>query len=282
MRSCRFKSFLKPGETMPRYRIEYAKTSAAKWLSHLELIRTFNRALRRSGLPLAFSQGFNPHPRLSYGPSLGVGVAGLREYLDMDLDAVIPLSEGLASLRQQFPPGLETRCLMELAPAVPGIGKVINCAWYRLALPPEQPAEAWTQAIDHLIAGNSHLCYKRPKDGKLFDVRSAVAACRISEAGSKMSEPNFEHPPPPGLQPGIKNAEYITSNLELDLLVELGEAGMPLRGIVETLLPLAGAAGCYEPSRVTRVALLRRGTHPVDGSGGLVNPLGERKQLWET
>ncbi|MGD0621341.1 MAG: TIGR03936 family radical SAM-associated protein [Thermacetogeniaceae bacterium] len=234
---------------MPRYRIEYSKTGGARWLSHLELIRTFIRALRRSGLPLAFSQGFNPHPKLSYGPSLGVGVAGLREYLDMDLATDVPLSEGLASLRQQFPPGVETRCLIEVAPAASGIGKAVNCGWYRLALPPEQPADAWQQAIDRLIGGSHPLCYKRPKDGKLFDVRPALAACRLTEAGDKKSE-------------------------ALDLLVDLGNAAVPLRGIVETLLPLTEVAGCYEPARVTRMALLHH-------NGGLVNPLGERKQLWE-
>jgi hypothetical protein len=203
---------------------------------------------------------------------------------------------------------------MELAPAVPGIGKAINCAWYRLALPPEQPAEDWTQAIDHLVGSDSPLCYKRPKDGKLFDVRSAVAACRIQLPDTGIQESCTPHSLDQGCaphsvwagrSPDAEDAEEDprTSNIELDLLVELGETGVPLRGIVETLLPLAGASGCYEPSRVTRMALLRWGTYPVAPcppdmaptpghpsggwvgwarSDGLVNPLGERKQLWET
>jgi radical SAM-linked protein len=260
---------------MPRYRIEYSKTGGARWLSHLELIRTFIRALRRSGLPLAFSQGFNPHPKLSYGPSLGVGVAGLREYLDVDLATGVPLSEGLASLRQQFPPGLETRCLMELAPAASGIGKAVNCAWYRLALPPEQPADAWQQAIDRLIGGSHPLYYKRPKDGKLFDVRSALAACWLTEVGDKRSEAGtVECGASPGTWGERTSVLKEGDGLVLDLLVDLGNAAVPLRGIVETLLPLTEVAGCYEPARVTRIALLRH-------NGGLVNPLGERKQLWE-
>jgi radical SAM-linked protein len=235
---------------MVEYRIEYSKTGIARWLSHLELVRTFTRALRRSGLPLVFSRGFNPHPRLSYCPSLGVGVAGLRECLDVDLAAAMPLSEGMASLGRQLPPGLEIGCLMELPPEAPGIGKTVNCAWYRLALPPEQTVDTWQQAIDRLVCGSDPLYYKRPKDGKLFDVRSGLAACRLTEVGGKMSS-------------------------VLDLLVDFGEATAPLRGIVETLLPLAETAGSYEPARVTRMALLHQ-------NGGLVNPLGERKQLWET
>ena len=173
---------------MVEYRIEYSKAGRARWLSHLELIRTFIRALRRSGLPLVFSQGFNPHPRLSYGPSLGVGVAGLREYLDLDLAAAMPLPEGMASLGRQLPPGLELGRLMELPPGAPGIGKAVNCAWYRLALPPEQTVDAWQQAIDRLVGGSDPLYYKRPKDGKLFDVRSGLTACRLTEGGGKRPE----------------------------------------------------------------------------------------------
>jgi radical SAM-linked protein len=260
---------------MAEYRLEYSKTGRARWLSHLELIRTFIRALRRSGLPLVFSQGFNPHPRLSYGPSLGVGVAGLREYLDLDLAAATPLTEDLTSVGQQLPPGLEISRLMELPPAAPGIGKAINCAWYRLTLPPEQTVGAWQQAIDRLVGGADPLYYKRPKDGKLFDVRSGLAACRLTEAGGKSSETGTaEREVAPGAwqehTPGLKKGDC----LGLDLLVDLGDAAAPLRGIVETLLPLAEATGCYEPARVTRMALLHQ-------NGGLVNPLGAQKQLWE-
>lgn len=236
---------------MPGYRIEYAKIDQARWLSHLELLRTLIRALRRTGLPLLLSQGFNPHPRISCGPSLGVGVAGLREYLDVDLTAGIPLQEGLNSLRQQLPRGLEIRAMMELPPSAPGLGKSINSAWYRLALPPEQDAAAWRQAVERLVFGALPLHYRRPKDGKLFDVRSALAACRLVPEGD---------------------------GLFLDILVELGDGAAPLRGLVSTLLAEAADGGqtvpAYEPARVTRFALLHH-------NGGLVNPLGARKRLWE-
>ena len=274
---------------MPRYRIEYSKTGRARWLSHLELVRTFIRALRRSGLPLVFSQGFNPHPRLSYGPSLGVGVAGLREYLDMDLAAGVPLPEGLASLRNQFPPGLEIGCLMELAPAAPGIGKAVNCAWYRLTLPPEQDAGAWQQAIDRLAGSSLPVYYKRPKDGKLFDVRSALAACRIDGGrrqevgGRKQLRLGFAGAPGERTS-ALKEAR---SAFVLDLLADLGGAAVPLRGLVETLLSLAKSetrSQRQEKKILNRRLFLNRPRSPgwhCCTNGGLVNPLGERKRLWE-
>jgi hypothetical protein len=175
-------------------------------------------------------------------------VAGLREYLDVELADSLPLHECMSALGQQFPSGLGIRTLMELAPSAPGLGKSINCAWYRVALPLEQAITSWQQAIEDLICGQVPICYKRPRDGNLFDVRSALAACRL------VSEDN---------------------GLALDLLVELGDGSIPLRGLVETLLSLAEAAGGYEPGRVTRMALLHH-------NGGLVSPTGEQKRLWET
>ncbi len=248
---------------MPRYRIEYAKTGSARFLSHLELVRVFNRALRRSGLPLVFTQGFRPHPKVSYGPSLGVGVAGLREYLDVELadpgSGTDPGTRGAASpgtgpqlsecllLGRQFPSGLELRSLMELALGAPGIGKAVNSAWYRLALPQDQDAGAWQQALDCLAESAKPIYFQRPKDGKLFDVRSGLEACRL-----------------------VTTAE----ELAIDLLVGYGSEAAPVRGLLEKLQSLAGAGSCYLPARLTRMALLQL-------NGGLINPLGERKQLWE-
>ncbi|NLC39201.1 MAG: DUF2344 domain-containing protein, partial [Clostridia bacterium] len=64
-------------------RLEYSRCGTARFLSHLEMLRLFERSFRRASLPLAFSRGFNPHPKISFGPPLPVGVSGRREYLDV-------------------------------------------------------------------------------------------------------------------------------------------------------------------------------------------------------
>jgi radical SAM superfamily enzyme YgiQ (UPF0313 family) len=68
-----------------RYRFLFQKRGRERFLSHLETIGVIQRALRRSGLPLSYSRGFHPHPRLSMGPSLAVGIEGLREFFDIEL-----------------------------------------------------------------------------------------------------------------------------------------------------------------------------------------------------
>ena len=70
---------------MYEYRLRFSKENQLKYLSHLELIRTMERAFRRAQLPLVYSEGFHPHPKLSFGPALAVGISSNDEYLDFQL-----------------------------------------------------------------------------------------------------------------------------------------------------------------------------------------------------
>lgn len=86
---------------MSEMRLVFQKIGRAKYLSHLDVMRTFNRAFIRAGFPLKFSQGFNPHPRLSVAHPLPVGVEGYAELLDFDTkDEMSPeAANGIASAK---------------------------------------------------------------------------------------------------------------------------------------------------------------------------------------
>lgn len=94
---------------MYRYRINYTKEGPARYISHLDLVRTMERSLRRCGLPVAFSGGFNPHPRFSFALPLPVGVAGLNEYMDLDLITEVDPAEVGRLLGGALPRGIEVR-----------------------------------------------------------------------------------------------------------------------------------------------------------------------------
>jgi radical SAM-linked protein len=99
----------------------YAKEGPAKYISHLDLIRAFERAARRAGLPVAFTQGFNPHPKLSFAAPLAVGTAGEAEFADLELTENIPAGVVAKSLSEAMPEGLrliEARMVAESAPAL--------------------------------------------------------------------------------------------------------------------------------------------------------------------
>lgn len=89
-----------------RVRLTYAKRDRARFISHLELIEVFDRAGRRAGLPLAFSHGHRPAPRLRFSPGLPVGAESDCEVLDIDLTEALSLAEVVRRVGEHLPSGL--------------------------------------------------------------------------------------------------------------------------------------------------------------------------------
>ncbi len=88
-------------------RIKYKKENNMKFLSHLELIKTMERAFRRMNFNMMFSQGFNPKPKISYAAPLPVGVETECDFLDVELEEKVDIQELLANQKQFLPNGLE-------------------------------------------------------------------------------------------------------------------------------------------------------------------------------
>ena len=88
-----------------RIRIRFTKTGKVRWTSHRDIARVWERTIRRVGLPIAYSQGFSPHPKVHFGLALSTGHESLAEYMDMDLDDAAPNLPGpheLAALHAQL------------------------------------------------------------------------------------------------------------------------------------------------------------------------------------
>jgi len=103
-----------PKSASERVRVRYSKTGNARYLSHLELTNSITRALRRADFPLKYSEGFHPAPKLSFGPALGVGVAGLSEYLDLELLQPFEMGALLSDLKRTLPEGICVDKMSEL------------------------------------------------------------------------------------------------------------------------------------------------------------------------
>ncbi len=160
------------------YRLEYTKTGDMVFLGHLDFQRQLHLALRRSGLPVAYSRGYHPHPLLKFGPPLPVGVVGMRENLDIAFECQVP---GLVDvLNQTLPKGLkllQERVIGGQAPR--SIDQIIQRFDYRAQLPgprdggPEQAVVA--AAIDEFLAFSSLVVTRsRPKGDIEVDVRAMV------------------------------------------------------------------------------------------------------------
>jgi len=105
-----------------RLRVTFSKTEAMRYTGHLDLYRTLERMLRRSGLPLAYSQGFKPHPRIVLASALPLGYTSQCEVVDIWLEQDLPLPYIQEALHKAAPPGLQVLAVTEVdsrAPALP-------------------------------------------------------------------------------------------------------------------------------------------------------------------
>lgn len=110
---------------MIKYRFCYAKYGEAKYISHLDLIRMFSRSFKRAGIPLTYSEGFNPHPKMAIGLPLSVGLTSECEYMDAEVER--PLKrEDIDELNKRLPIGLTINGAAE---RIPGMKKLADIRW---------------------------------------------------------------------------------------------------------------------------------------------------------
>ena len=89
-----------------RVRIRFEKTGIMRYVGHLDLMRFFQKAVKRSGLPIRYSEGFNPHQIMSFASPLGVGLTSEGEYMDIDIKEEVASANGISSLNENMVEGL--------------------------------------------------------------------------------------------------------------------------------------------------------------------------------
>ncbi len=118
--------------TAIRMRVQYSKTGSLHYLSHHELMNAILRALRRAKIPVLFSQGFHPAPLVSFGPPLSVGVAGEREYFDMEIKAPFDVIFYMNNLNSTLPQGIQIEKMAEISKAEISLNSFISRYEYKI------------------------------------------------------------------------------------------------------------------------------------------------------
>jgi radical SAM-linked protein len=156
---------------MINIRLKFAKGSEVKYISHLDLMRTFMRVVRRAEIPIAYSGGFNPHPQMSFGAPLSVGVASLAEYVDMELAKEVPLQELVDGLNRYMPIGIKVLGAIRLPERFKSAMALISHAKYSIKVNMNNPDSAYLRAkLQGFINQESILAQKRqPK--KNFQIK---------------------------------------------------------------------------------------------------------------
>ncbi len=162
---------------MPRYRIQYSKRGPAIHISHLDLVRTLERAFRRAGLPIAYSEGFNPHPRFSFAAPLPVGVEGLAEVLDVEMRESIEHRNLTERLNGALPPGLAVLDVNDVRENTPALMAELNGAGYIVHLDEDDlPGPLLGEAVHDFLAEEQITVTRKGKDGreKTYDIRPGI------------------------------------------------------------------------------------------------------------
>jgi radical SAM-linked protein len=149
-----------------RYRARFRKTGRIRFLGHLDLSRALMRALRRAGVAFAYSQGFNPKPRVAFGPALSVGIGSEGEYVDFDTIRPVELETIVAQINATLPQGIEFDVVREIRADLPALTAVARAARYRVHTGGDvDPAAAVAQFHER-----GPVVIERKKDGKVRSI----------------------------------------------------------------------------------------------------------------
>jgi len=163
--------------TVLRVRLRFAKRGRLRFLSHRDVARSFERAVRRAGIPVSHSHGFSPHPRLSWVGAAPTGAASEAEYLEIGLTREVDPEQVRAALDEALPDGLD---VLEAAVAEPpALAERIDAGRWRLqvtGLPVDEVAQAVTTLLD-----TDSLVVTRvtPSGRREIDVRAALVALTV-------------------------------------------------------------------------------------------------------
>lgn len=155
---------------MHRVRIQFGKTGPMRFTGHLDLAQAWERLLRRARVPIAYSKGFNPQPRLNLAAALPLGITSECELIDIWLETHVPAVDLLQRLTAAGPPGLIIHSVEEVAIKAPSLQSQLEAVEYDIVLEPLPELEG---RVDALLAA---VTLPRERRGKSYDLRPLVLA----------------------------------------------------------------------------------------------------------
>jgi len=160
---------------MHRLRIKFNRGQEVKFISHLDLIRLWQRALHRARIPLAYSEGFSPRPRISLAAPLPIGVTSEAELMDIYTTKWVSPHFFTAAVSQQLPPGIEIRQVNQIALTLPSLQSQVRYAEYKVEVEGEREPQEIESAITSLLSAE-HLPWQHQRDTgpRSYDLRALI------------------------------------------------------------------------------------------------------------
>lgn len=153
-------------------RVKYKKEDEMIFISHLDLQRLLQRAFRRAKINLSYSEGFNPHPKMSYGNALALGVESQGEYVDIEIENDIEVDEFLERINNQLPEGIKFIKGQEIDPKTPSLSSVIVYGEYIFNIDLDTPLskEFVKSRVLNFVKSEEIIVTKTNKKGRKVEV----------------------------------------------------------------------------------------------------------------
>ncbi len=206
-----------------RIRITFAKLDALRYIGQLDLHKLWERAARRAELPLAYSQGFHPQPKINIAAALPLGFSSRCEMMDMKLEKEIPLDGLREKLQGTLPTGIQVLNVESAEERAPALQTQVVAAEYEVTLPESVDGSELKRRVDSVLESESIL---RERRGKKYDLRPLIEGLS---------------PLPMGEGPGV--------SVLMRLAAREGATGRP-----EEVLDVLGIA--FEETRIERTRLI--------------------------
>jgi radical SAM-linked protein len=169
-------------------RLRFTKRGKVRFISHRDIARAFDRAFRIEQLPLAFTEGFSPRPKVSFGLALSVGHESEAEFLDVELQEALDARALVAPLTEALPDGIEVTGAVRLLDRAPALQEAVTTVDYRIAPVDarDEPvtADVLTRLLD-AVATNAELpvCQVRKGKERTEDVKPIIKSIELAHDG---------------------------------------------------------------------------------------------------
>jgi radical SAM-linked protein len=159
-----------------RYRITFTRDRTVRFVGHLDLAKTWERVLRRADLPVAFSQGFHPLPKITFASALPVGCTSEAEVMDVVLTEPIAPSDMAARLAPALPAGIAIASITEVPLNAPALQAALRWAEYVVTVETDETREQVESKVQTFLAAPSLM---RERRGKSYDLRPLVLSLTV-------------------------------------------------------------------------------------------------------
>ena len=166
---------------MQRLRIRFKRGPELKFISHLDIMRLWIRALRRAQIPLVYSEGFNPRPRISIAAPLSVGVTGENEFMDILVDRPVSPHWLMNTVNRQLPPGIEILEVYPIGVPVSSLQSQVKSALYRVEVATRKSRDEIECDIRRLLS-LEHLPWHHERDTgrRDYDLRALIENIEVA------------------------------------------------------------------------------------------------------